>query len=113
MNYIIKIIFLLSICTSVVAEEAIFHKNLKIKKEDTTVNVKGGFKIIREQFYKNFKKENNLDYNFLEVTKKNPRHGDTALKLTVGTGCIGSKADCKRSNFESKKRVEVSGRKIG
>ena len=70
MNYIIKIIFLFSICTLVVAEEAIFHKNLKIKKDDTTVNVKGGFKIIREQFYKNFKKENNLDYNFLEVTKK-------------------------------------------
>ena len=29
------------------------------------------FKIIREKFYKNFKKENNLDYNFLEVTKNN------------------------------------------
>ena len=54
MNYIIKIIFLFSFCTLVVAEEAIFHKNLKIKKDDTTVNVKGGFKIIREQFYKNF-----------------------------------------------------------
>ncbi len=113
MNYIIKIIFLFSFCSFVFAEEAIFHKNLKIKKDDTTVNVKGGFKIIREQFYKNFKKENNLDYNFLEVTKENPRYGDTALKLTLGTGCIGSKADCKRANAESKKRVEISGRKIG
>ena len=105
MNYIIKIIFLFSFCTFVFAEEAIFHKNLKIKKDDTTVNVKGGFKIIREQFYKNFKKENNLDYNFLEVTKENPRYGDTALKLTLGTGCIGSKADCKRANTESKKEL--------
>ena len=60
-----------------------------------------------------FATQDNLDYNFLEVTKENPRYGDTALKLTLGTGCIGSKADCKRANAESKKRVEVSGRKIG
>ena len=113
MNYILKIIFIFLFSNSLLAEEAIFHKNLKIKKKDTTVNVKGGFKIIREKFYKNFKKENNLDYNFLEVTKNNPRYGNTALKLTLGVGCIGSKADCKRANFESKKRVEVSAKKIG
>ena len=113
MNYVLKIIFLFTLCSSVIAEEAIFHKNLKIKKEDTTVNVNGGFKIIREEFYKNFKKDNDLDYNFLEVSKKNPRYGKTALQLTLGIGCIGSKADCKRANFESKKRVEVSARKIG
>ena len=52
MNYIFKIIFIFLFCNSLIAEEAIFHKNLKIKKKDTTVNVKGGFKIIREKFYK-------------------------------------------------------------
>ena len=49
-------------CNSLLAEEAIFHKNLKIKKKDTTVNVKGGFKIIREKFGSNIKIiENKID----------------------------------------------------
>ncbi len=113
MIYIFKLLFLFIFLTNAFAEEAIFHKNLKIKKKDTTVNVNGGFKIIREDFYKNFKKENGINYNFLEVTDVNPRFGNTALKLTLGVGCIGSKADCKRANSESKKRVEVSAKKIG
>ena len=69
MIYIFKLLFLFIFLTNAFAEEAIFHKNLKIKKKDTTVNVNGGFKIIREDFYKNFKKENGINYNFLEVTQ--------------------------------------------